>query len=113
VPVAIFVHNAGPFSGGRRAILDAEPKARELAIFGYELEMAGLGAAVENMWLAAVAQGVSAVFMGDVSLAGLPDQPFLFGTGDLLGALALGYVKEGLRQQAVPDTSRQQHVRWI
>ena len=112
VPAAIFVENLGPFSGGRQALLGAPPKARALAIVGYELELAGLGAAIQSMWLAAVGFGLSAVFMGDVAVAEPAIARRLGLTGDLLGALALGYATvadEPPRQVPTLDAA---HVRW-
>jgi len=90
VAAGIFVENAGPFSGGRRALLEADPRARELAIVGFELELAGLGAALENMWLAAIAEGLSAAFLGDIGVAEDAIKQDLSLSGDLLGVLVLG-----------------------
>ncbi len=91
VAAGVFVENAGPFSGGRRALLDADPRERELAVIGFELELAGLGAAVENMWLASIAEGLSAAFLGDVGVAEAAIKQDLGIKGDLLGVLVLGY----------------------
>lgn len=90
VAAGVFVENVGPFSGGRRALLDADPRARELAVIGYELELAGLGAALENMWLAALAEGLSAAFLGDIGVAEEAIRQDLDLDGDLLGVLVLG-----------------------
>jgi nitroreductase len=65
---------------------------------GYELELAGLGAAVQNMWLAALDLGLSAVFMGDVAVAERAIAARLGIEGDLLGALALGYASTDQRR---------------
>jgi nitroreductase len=109
-PAAIFVVNGGPFSGGRRALLDAEPAARELAITGYELELAGLGAALENLWLAALADGLSAAFLGDIGVAEISLRKELGLEGDLLGVLVLGYAEpRDVRPAQEPDRSA---VRW-
>lgn len=91
VPVAILVENRGPFSGGREAILRSSRAAQELAVVGYELELAGLGAAIQSMWLAANALGLSAVFMGDIAVAEPAIRERLGLVGSLLGALAIGY----------------------
>nr|AGC71408.1 nitroreductase [uncultured bacterium A1Q1_fos_1000] len=90
-PVAIFIENRGPFSGGRASLLRASPRALALAIVGYELEFASLGAAIQSMWLAAMEFGLSAVFMGDVAVAEAAIGDLLDIRGDLFGALVLGY----------------------
>ena len=107
---AVFVANSGPFSGGRRSFLEAEPRARELALIGFELELAGMGAALENMWLAANAQGLAAAFLGDVGVAETSIQRELGPTGDLLGALVLGYT-DTTRQVTRPSLDPSS-VRW-
>jgi nitroreductase len=94
VPAAILVENRGPFSGGRSAILRSSPAAQALAIVGYELELAGLGAAIQNMWLAANALGLSAVFLGDIAVGEPAIRDRLELSGDLLGALAMGFLTE-------------------
>lgn len=109
---AIFVQNGGPFSSGRQALLEADPESRRLAIVGYELEIAGLGAALENMWLAAVAHGLSAAFMGDVSVSEIDIRQLLDTEDDLLGVLALGYTSgeaPSKREVAID----QRLVRWL
>jgi len=95
VPAAILVENSGPFSGGRSAILRSSPAGQALGIVGYELELSGLGAAAQSMWLAANALGLSAVFMGDIAVAEPAIRERLGLAGDLLGALAVGYVAGG------------------
>lgn len=111
VPAAIFVSNAAPFSRGRRALLDADPKARELALTGFELELAGLGAALENMWLAALAHGLSAAFLGDVGVVEEEVRRMFGLEGDLLGVLVLGQVQPtaGPPTRIAPDPAA---VRW-
>lgn len=112
VPAAIFIENRGPFSGGRRALLQAAPEAQALAIVGYELEFAGLGAALQNMWLAALAFGLSGVFMGDVAVAERALRERLCIDGDLLGALALGYVSESEQGPSLSPALDPDLVRW-
>lgn len=90
VPLAVFVENVGPFSHGLAAILAADEQARRSALFGYGLEMVGVGAAIENMWLAASALGLCAVLLSDVAIAE-PEVATVLGlVGDLVGALAIG-----------------------
>jgi nitroreductase len=108
-PAAIFIENRGPFSGGRQALLRAEPQAQALAIVGYELELAGLGAALQTMWLAALGFGLSAVFMGDIAVAEAAIGARLRMDGDLIGALALGYSSQAAPEPAAPEPDL---VRW-
>lgn len=116
VPAAILVENRGPFSGGRDAILRSTPAARDLAIVGYELELAGLGAALQSMWLAANGLGLSAVFMGDIAVGEPAIRERLGLVGDLLGALAVGYVAgevdlaKPVPVESAPDPDL---VRWV
>lgn len=91
VSAGIFVENRGEFSGGRRTVLAADRAVLPSALVGYGLEMAGLGAAVHGMWLAAETLGVVGVFMGDVAVAEDAIARDLGLRGDLLGVLALGY----------------------
>ena len=101
VSVGIFIENRGPFSGGRELLSSATPQARERAMFGYALEFAGLGAVVQNLWLAALELGLRGAFMGDVAIAESELRERLGLTGDLLGVLALGYA------HSAPDEARQ------
>lgn len=88
---AIFVENRGVFSRGR-GTMAAVPEANRLgALVGYGFEMMGLGAAVENMAVAAHALGVASCFMGDVVIAEPEIKARLSVEGDLVGVLALGY----------------------
>lgn len=108
---AVFIENTGPFSGGRRALLDADPLAREWAMTGFELELVGLGAALENMWLCALAGGLSAAFMGDVGVAEADIRRELGLEGDLLGVLVIGHAERKVdSDRRVPDPSAL--VRW-
>lgn len=95
VALALFVENRGAFSRGRRSVALADAGSRESAVLGYSLEMIGLGASIENMWLAAHAHGLSGVFMGDVLIAEDVIRATLEMEGDLTGVLALGYSTAG------------------
>jgi nitroreductase len=88
---AIFVENVGPFSRGRRWLLAAGFDAVQTSIVGYGLELLGLGAAVENMFLAAHSLGLGCTFMGDVVIAEDAIGTSLGIDGDLIGVLALGH----------------------
>jgi nitroreductase len=91
VALGLFVENLGSFSTGRRAVAHAQREHRESAVLGYSLEMIGLGASIENMWLAAHSHGLGGVFMGDVLIAQDAIRERLGMSGDLVGVLALGY----------------------
>lgn len=93
-PVAVFVENRGPFSRGRTILLDAIRDRRIGSLVAYTFEVLGVGAAVENMWLAAESAGLVATFMGDVVVAEKAINRQLGIQGDLVGALAFGHPLE-------------------
>jgi len=88
---AVFVENRGTFSRGRDVLVEALRDGRVRSLAAYTFEVLGIGAAIENMWLAAISIGLAATFMGDVLIveAGIRERLRL--EGDLVGALALGY----------------------
>ena len=90
----IFVENRGVFSRGRRTLIDVSREALAASMVGYGLELLGVGAAIENMLLAANSLGVGATFMGDVLIAEQPISESLGFVGDLMGVVALGYPAE-------------------
>ncbi|MFY9821800.1 MAG: nitroreductase family protein [Thermoanaerobaculia bacterium] len=92
-PVAVFIENTGEFSSGRETLLAATSEALAGSIVGYTLEVIGVGAAVENMWLAAVGHGVAGVFMGDILVAERAIRQRLEINCDLIGVLVLGYIE--------------------
>jgi nitroreductase len=94
-PAAIFVENLGRFSRSRDALLKATPQALARSLTGYGLELIGVGAAVQNMWIAATAHGLTGVFMGDVLIAERTIQKKLMMLGDLMGVLVLGFSSVG------------------
>jgi nitroreductase len=113
VSAAIFVENRGLFSNGRSALIAATRPALAGSLVGFGLEMIGIGAAIENMWLAAEALGVRVAFMGDVVIAEDAIRASLGIAGDLVGVLALGF------SDAPPPSRRQrlderdaEHVVW-
>jgi len=89
-PVAIFVENLGCFTGGR-ASLAGHPEQLVGSLVSYTFEVVGLGAAIENLLLAAHALGLGAVFMGDVLVIEDEIRNRLSIIGDLVGVVALGY----------------------
>jgi nitroreductase len=95
VGVGLFVENIGAFSGGRHNVVSSpNPDLRSNAVTGYGLEVIGLGAMIQNMWLSAHAQELGGVFMGDVGVAEKDIQERLGLKGDLMGVLALGYTEQ-------------------
>ncbi|MGH3788198.1 MAG: nitroreductase family protein [Pseudonocardiaceae bacterium] len=88
VATGVFVENRGVFSGGRPTLAAAKPGT---SLVGYTFEVVGIGAAIQNMWLAAHSLGVSGTFMGDVLIAEQEIRLRLGINGDLVGVLALGY----------------------
>ncbi len=91
VPLGIFVENRAEFSRGRAMLAAVGPTKLSKALVGYTFEIIGIGAAVENMWLAAEAFGLRGVYMGDVVIAEQAITETLEIIGDLVGVLALGY----------------------
>lgn len=90
VPVAIFIENAAPFSDGSRTLMAISADRLRSALFAYGLEYLGIGAALQNMWLAAESLGLRAAFIGDVAIATPTVSRLLRMSGDLVGVLALG-----------------------
>lgn len=88
---AIFVENRGSFSRGRRILTEAIRDRRTRGMVAYGFELIGIGAAIENMWIAAEALGVRGCFMGDVVIAEEEIATRLGIEIDLMGVLALGY----------------------
>jgi nitroreductase len=113
VPAAIFIENRGLFSNGRSALASASRPVLADSLVGFGLEMIGIGAAIENMWLAAEALGVRVAFMGDVVVA----EDYIGGVlgiaGDLVGVLALGFsdVPVPAARQRL-DAGLAEHVVW-
>jgi len=87
----IFIENRGVFSRGIEALAVASSERRRAALAGYAFEILGVGAAIQNMWIAASALGVQGVFMGDVVIAESAIRSEIAIECDLLGVLALGY----------------------
>ena len=113
VAAAVFIENRGLFSSGRAGLVTATRPALAGSLMGFGLEMIGIGAAVENMWLAAEALGVRVAFMGDVVIAEEAIRAALGITGDLAGVLALGFSDVPLppRRQRL-DEQDAEHVVW-
>lgn len=111
---AIFIENSGAFSRGRQTLVTAAPEALAASIVGYTLEVLGVGAAIQSMWIAAVAHGLAGVFMGDVLIAESRIKTRLEIGGDLVGVLVLGYARGGEPvAERLPDSLSGGRVRWI
>jgi nitroreductase len=94
VSSAIFVENRVAFGGGRKALSSTTTEHIQAAILGYGLEMLGLGAAVQNMLIAAASLKIQAAFMGDILIAEEQIGERLGITGELIGVLILGFSSE-------------------
>jgi len=115
VPAAIVVENRGVFSGGRTTLRDAAPAALAGALEGYAFECVGIGAAIENMWIAALSLDLSVSFAGDVGVAEGAVAQLLGLEGDLVGVLSLGYSDAPALPPRLspPSTQTDEPVRWI
>jgi nitroreductase len=88
-PVVIYVENLSPFVGGRAGLLHG--KEVHKVIHGYEFEYLGLGAAIENILVAAHGLGLGAIFMGDFIIKEDFIRRTVGFTHDFVGVIALGY----------------------
>ena len=95
-PTCIFVENRAVFSGGRATLAEAARALLADVLVGYTLEVLGVGAAIQNMVVAANALGLQGVYMGDVLVAEPAIRAELGMEGDLAGVLALGHSTEDL-----------------
>lgn len=108
---AIFVENRGAFSSGRRVLASAPPLRFAGSLVGYTFEVLGVGAAIQNMLIAAQALGVQGTYMGDIVIAEEFIAKRLSIEVDLVGVLALGYSAE-VPPPRVHDSSDPDHVVW-
>lgn len=102
VPLGIFIENLGRFSVSREVVANAKINSYG-AVFGFGLEYIGLGACIENMWLAAEAYGYRAVFMGDVAIAEESIKERLNISGDLVGVLAVGKATPTIQPKIIKE----------
>jgi nitroreductase len=93
-PAAVFIENRGVFTGGRDGLVDAPRDRLKGSLTGYGLELVGIGAALQNMWIAALSLGLSAAFLGDIGIAERRIKDDLAIQGDVVGALVLGYSRD-------------------
>jgi nitroreductase len=92
----VLLFNRAPFSRGSETILTLveDPKKRSTsskALYCYAGEIIGIGAAAENMLLAAKALGLGAVYMADSYPVRQRIMEALRTTRELIGVIALGY----------------------
>jgi nitroreductase len=110
---AIFIENLGHFSRGRARLLEAGPEGVRASIVGYALELIGIGAAIENMFLAAHSLGLGCAFMGDVMIAEDGINEILGVEVDLAGVLTFAHPAERpLPRSDRPDPILSDAVRW-
>lgn len=109
-PAGVFVENLGVFARGRRTLAEVDRAALAGALEGYAFELLGIGAAVENMWIAANSLGLAAAFIGDVVVAEDAIRTRLGLDGDLLGVLVVGHSDDRPRppmdERALVDSPR-------
>jgi nitroreductase len=103
VPLAIVVENLAPFTRGMEGIAPDDAETRAQAAFSLALEMVGVGAAIENMWLAAEALGLCGCFLADAAIVEDTIRAATQATGPILGLLALGHSAEKPPTPTMPD----------
>lgn len=104
VPACIFVENRGVFSRGRAQLVASSPEVLAESLVGYTLEVLGVGAAVQNVQLAAQALGLGCAFMGDVLVAEAAIRRRLRVEGDLVGGIAMGHTNTWMPPRTVSPT---------
>lgn len=90
-PAIVAIENRGVFSGGRAMLEQASHEALASSLAGYGFEVMGLGASMQNIWLAANSLGIGVAFLGDLNIAEEEIRSLLGLEGDLMGVIALGY----------------------
>lgn len=100
---AIFIENRGVFSRGRSTLASVPQDRLRESLTGFAFENMGIGAAVQNMFVAAHSLGVRGVFMGDIVVAEPAVKELLGMAGDLAGVLALGYSDHEPPARPYPD----------
>jgi nitroreductase len=92
----LLLFNRAPFSRGAETITTliengAKPSVIGKALYGYAGEIIGIGAAAQNMLLAARALGLGGVYIADSYPARQKIKASLKTTRELVGVIALGY----------------------
>ncbi len=99
----IFIENRSSFSRSRRTLIEAIQGGRIGSLISYSFEIIGIGAAIQNMWIAAEAFGVRGCYLGDVVIAEEEISRRLGIEKDLMGVLALGYSEAPISPRSLPD----------
>jgi len=108
---AVFVENKGAFSNGRCALAASRSDRLPDALVGYTFEVLGLGAAIQNMLLGAMALGLQGRFMGDVLVAEEFIKTRLDIEVDLVGVVVFGYANTVASGRTV-DARDSERVVW-
>lgn len=110
---AIFIENMGVFTRGRATFSSVPRENLVGSLVAYGLEYIGLGAAIENLWIAATALGLDGTFMGDVIIAETEIRQELGIEGDVAGVVALGYSTTGPSfHKPLPDPRGDERAVW-
>lgn len=88
-PVLVLIFNRAPLSGGKKFVMNCNDNGRSL--YSYACEMIGIGAAMQNILLAAFAKGYGAVYMADSYPARMSIEKALNTEAELLGSISIGY----------------------
>jgi nitroreductase len=97
VPVLVVISNASPMSGGISNIISTvlttggDTEETWNRIIPFVDEVLSIGAAFQNMCLAAHALGIGSLWIGDIFIAWKDVCAVLGIKGDLMGAVSLGY----------------------
>jgi nitroreductase len=108
----IVIENLGKFSVSRQALTESRDGDFADILLGYALEVIGIGAAMENMWVCAHAMGIEGTFMGDPLVADSRIRAALGIQNDLAGILALGYASGARQDRRVVDVRGSDRVAW-
>ncbi len=111
-PCAIIIENRAPFSRGKRELVQAPAAHLAAALDGYAFELVGIGAALENLWLAANALGIRVAFLGDLTVAEDAIATRFGITGDVAGVVGLGYSSVEPPPRADPGTATDDGIVW-
>ena len=87
--VVLLMFNRGPLSGGKTAVLENPRGGRSL--YTYAGEIVAIGAASQNILLAAKALGLGGVFMADSYPGRMRIQKELETDCELIGSISIGY----------------------
>lgn len=113
-PCAIALENRGVYIRSTAWLASRDPSVIARTLTAYGLEVMGLGAALQNMWLTSNSLGLSAAFLGDLAIANEAATEHLRLEGDLVGLLALGYssATPPPKREAPASTRTESFVVW-